>query len=318
MVQNIMNISFIVPVYNEESTIVTCIEAILAQLCYGDEIIVVDNGSTDKTLAYLSLMKDVNVISNPGVTIAAVRNSGAEIATNEVLAFVDADCVLSPHWRDAVVDTLEDKRVGATGSKVDIPTDAVWIERAWYSQRSSGCSQASYINSGNLVVRKNVFDEVGGFWESLTTGEDSELGWRINRAGYVVFSNPAIKSVHLGNPKKLYSFYKKEKWHALGMMGTFKISCLDKPVIMTVLFLVLNALAIILFFVYVFRGSMSVAMMVLVASSLLVPIVTAIYRITVFKNKYYFVQLVALYWVYYLARTQVLISVVFNHVFERE
>ena len=303
-----MNISFIVPLHNEETTIVLCMEAIVAQMRSGDEVIVVDNGSSDSSISKINSFSNITIIEKPKCTIAAVRNAGAAIAKGDILAFIDADCVLSNYWRVEVAKSLKDDGVGATGSKVDIPDDAVWIERVWYSQRDDKCSRVSYINSGNFVVRKSIFDKVGGFSEELITGEDSELGWRINKAGYAIINNPAIKSIHMGNPKNLENFYRKEKWHALGMLGTFKICCLDKPVIMTILFFACNISALMLFPVLIYRSSVNLAILTLTVISLIIPAVTAVYRVISFKNSKYFVQLILLYWIYYIARANVLLS----------
>ncbi len=307
-----MDISFVIPLRNEETTIRLCIESIAVQMHTGDEIIVVDNGSTDASINNISGLRNVTMISKPEATIAAVRNAGAAIAKGDILAFIDADCVLSRNWRDETVRTLSDDSVSATGAKVDIPDDAVWVEKVWYSQRDSKCSQVSYINSGNFVMRKRVFEIVGGFSEALITGEDSELGWRINKAGYVIISNPAIRSIHLGNPKNIGSFYKKEKWHALGMMGTFKVSCIDKPLIMTAAFMVCNLLALCIFLYLTLRGNLGYGILAFFALTVSVPAVTSLYRVMQFGNTRYLFHLVCLYWIYFLARANVLFSIGFN------
>jgi glycosyltransferase involved in cell wall biosynthesis len=301
-----MNITFIIPLFNEEKTILICLEALKEQMEAGDEIIVVDNGSTDGSVAAISGLPHIKIIERPGKTIAAVRNAGATIATGEVLAFIDADCVICPGWRQNVVKTFAGTGVGASGSKVEVPDDAVWIEKAWYSQKISSYRRVSYINSGNLVIRREIFEQAGGFREDLATGEDSELGWRVNMAGHPVIDNPAIRAVHLGNPKTLIEFYRKEKWHALGMMGTFRLFLLDKPLIMTASFAVCNFFAAILFIYFLAKGSMVPALACPVVLIGGVPVVTSLYRVAQFGNTRYFLDLVLLYWIYYLARANVL------------
>jgi GT2 family glycosyltransferase len=302
-----MNISFIIPLYNEEKTILRCLLAIKGQLEDGDEIIIVDNGSTDESLAVISSLQNVRVVRRPGITIGAVRNAGAALAKGQLLAFIDADCVIRPKWRDSVIDTFANDQVGASGSKVNIPDEALWIEKAWYSQRQEEYRPVSYINSGNFVVRRGIFEEMGGFREDLTTGEDSELGWRINKAGYAIFDNPGIKSIHLGNPTTLNTFYKKEKWHALGMMGTFEVSFVDKPLIMTVMFAISNLIAGVLLFLFLVQGNTTSAFALPAALIGLVPVTTVLYRVKQFGNARYFLELVLLYWIYYMARANVLI-----------
>lgn len=305
-----MNISYIIPLYNEENTVNLCIDAIMSQMDSDDEIIVVDNGSTDNSINNINNYKSIAIYHKPGCTIGAVRNAGASIASNQILAFIDADCVVCPNWRKHTIITLVDNNIGATGSKVDIPDDSVWIERAWYSQRDDKCTTVKYINSGNLVVRKSVFDEVGGFSEDLITGEDSELGWRIDKSGYLILNNPKIKATHLGNPKNLRKFYKKEKWHALGMLGTFKISKYDKPLITTVMFIMTSLFGLLLSISLIIFSHYFIATIVFIALSASIPIVTAVYRVIQFKNYEYFFHLICLYWVYFLARANVLITLI--------
>lgn len=306
---NNTSISFIIPLYNEEHTILMCLEAIMGQMSSEDEIIVVDNGSSDGSLKRIQHIQNVLLIHKPDSTIGAVRNAGSEMAKGQILAFIDADCIICPRWRENVIKTFSNNEIGATGSKVDIPDDAVWIEKAWYSQRDSKSYSASYINSGNLIVKKDVYEEVGGFLESLITGEDSELGWRINKAGFAILNNPEIRAIHMGNPKKLRNFYNKEKWHALGMLGTFKISCYDKPLIMTILFAVCNISAMITLLNMIKNGTVSHAVVLFILLTGCIPVVTAMYRVLQFRNVKYFMHLVILYWVYYLARTYVLYTI---------
>jgi len=297
-----MNISYIIPLLNEEDTIQRCLNAIMAQIQYSDEIIVVDNGSTDKSLDIIRTIQNISLVYFAKGTIGAVRNAGATIARGQLLAFIDADCVICPGWRDNVINTLNKTRFIATGSKVAVPDDAVWIEKAWYSQRDNKCSRASYINSGNFIILRSVFEKMGGFSEDLITGEDSELGWRINKAGYTIFNNPEIKTIHLGNPKNLKDFYKKEKWHALGMMGTFNISCFDKPFIMTMLFAISNFIAMIILALSIMRGRFYFGIIAAIISTGWIPLITVCYRTIQFGNTTYFLHLVCLYWIYFIAR----------------
>jgi len=302
-----VKISFIIPLFNEEQLIDSCLNSIEREKAAGDEIIVVDNGSTDQSVKIIRENFDVTLVDKANVTVAAVRNAGVALATGEVLAFIDADCVLCKDWRKYLLKTIERNNIAATGSKVDLPENPHWIERAWYSQKKHSAGPVSYINSGNFVVWKKYFDEVGGFDESLVSGEDAELCWQLIRAGYSIYEDPWIKVSHLGNPKSLKAFYHQQRWHGMGMFGTFKISWFDKPVIMTLAFI----LSIIGTFVIVVYKPNSWSFFA-VMSLCWVPVLTSLYRSFQYSNFGYLPQLVLLYLVYYTARTDALLRLCYS------
>lgn len=305
------SVSYVVPMFNEEKYISVCLDSLVKLKLGNDQIIVVDNGSTDSSLDIVRRYAGVILVEKPGATVASVRNAGASLATGDVLAFIDADCVLADDWRIQVMDTLELQKVSATGSKVGLPVKASWVEKAWCSQRTNSAGATGYINSGNFIVWRSVFVGVGGFDEALITGEDSEFCWRLRRSGHVVFENPEIKVRHLGNPKNLWSFYRQQRWHGLGMFGTFKISKFDKPVIMTLVFIFCNLLAVAL--LVGFSNTLMVySLVVLMLLIFLVPVLTSAYRCLQYKNFKFFFQLILLYLFYYFARANAIFQIIYS------
>jgi glycosyltransferase involved in cell wall biosynthesis len=302
-------VSFVVPLYNEAATIGLCLGSILAEAEPEDEVIVVDNGSTDASMQVASAFDNVRVVSLPGRSIAAVRNHGARLATGAILGFIDADCLLVPGWRRQVVAALGEGEYAAVGSKCAVPEKSAWIERAWYSQRPGSRKLVRYINSGNLAVRRSVFNAVRGFDESLVTGEDAELGWRLSGRGYRLLEDPAAAAVHLGNPKTLGAFYRKERWRGLGMFGTFRISRLDKPLIMTFLFLVSLSIASLIALLLLWHGRLATALLLLLVSAAWAPIITALFRGWQYGNFRKLPALAFLYLFYYAARSQALLQI---------
>jgi glycosyltransferase involved in cell wall biosynthesis len=302
-------ISFIIPLHNEEKTIAQCLDAIISERARDDEIIVVDNGSTDHSIAIVKGFSEVALLHKPGVTVAALRNAGARAAGGDLLVFIDADCIICKGYRGNLLTAFKEPGIGASGSKVNLPNNPHWIEKAWYSQKRDTAAKVNYINSGNLAVRKKIFDEMGGFDETLTTGEDSELCWRLNQAGHKVVEDPAVSAIHYGNPKNLRGFYRQQQWHGLGMFGTLRISLINKPFIMTLFFICSTLLAILS--PYLLRDDFSVASSLFLSLCLIlcVPFVTAIYRILQFKNYAYFFHLMVLYLLFYTARSVALMRI---------
>jgi cellulose synthase/poly-beta-1,6-N-acetylglucosamine synthase-like glycosyltransferase len=309
-----LTISFIIPMHNEEKSIAQCLDAIISERARDDEIIVVDNGSTDHSIAIVKEFSEVTLLHKPGVKVAALRNAGARVARGDFLAFIDADCVVCKGYRSNLLAAFKESGVGASGSKVNLPKNPHWIEKAWYSQKRDTAAEVNYINSGNFAVRKKIFDEIGGFDETLTTGEDSELCWRLNRAGHKVVEDPAVSAIHYGNPRDLWGFYRQQQWHGLGMFGTLRISLINKPFIMTLLFICSTLLAILS--PYLLRDHFSVVSSLILSLCLIlcVPFVTSIYRILQFKNYVYFFHLTVLYLLFYTARSVALFGILFGKI----
>ena len=168
-------ISFVIPVLNGEKYIDQCLNHIEKEMRDNDEIIVVDNGSTDNTVKIAREHEKAVVLEFPKITIAALRNRGASISKGDILAFVDSDCLLCKGWRQAVESVLSDGIVEATGSHCDVPSSATWVEKAWMYPINRAEMRVNYIPSANFVIRKRAFEAVSGFNETLVTDEDSDF-----------------------------------------------------------------------------------------------------------------------------------------------
>src|SRR3569832_472641 len=208
-------VSIIIPAFNEAKYISGCLNS-LKNLNYPKEryeIIVVDNGSTDETVSISRSFTD-KVYLIPGVNVSSLRNFGAQKGNGEIYAFIDADCLADAQWIRNAVSFLEGQGC-ITGSKCQVPLNSGWVEKTWFSQRENEVTEVPYINSGNLIVPANIFKSINGFNESLVTGEDYEFCLRAKRITKVI-SNDNIRVIHLGNPKTLRQFLKREMWHGLG------------------------------------------------------------------------------------------------------
>jgi GT2 family glycosyltransferase len=212
-------ISIVVPALNAARTIEQCLASIVANVSPECEIIVVDNGSTDATVSLARGFAGVAVDVVPSGFVSLVRNVGARRARHAILAFVDSDCTVSPGWQAAIADVLSREDVGVTGSRHVLPDRPTWCERAWaaaHRRDDRASSEVAYIPAGNLAVRASVFASVGGFDETLQTGEDPDLCARIAQRGYRILQDVRIRCVHLGEPKTLAQVFRRERWHGRG------------------------------------------------------------------------------------------------------
>jgi len=241
--------SVVVPALNSSGYLPGSIDSILASIdCYGNaDLTIVDNGSIDgsweQLLSRYSSRATVRQIK--GVTISALRNRGAALSNGEYISFIDADCLIAPDYFDRARQIFCITRTDATGSRHMLPNPAHWIEETWdklHAPRKGGT--VNYVPSGNFMIRRKAFEAIGGFNEDLITGEDAEICQRLRNANFSLHSSSEVSAIHLGNPKALTQFFRKEVWHGLGMFGTFRGSWLDKPVLMTFAHLMFTVLAV--------------------------------------------------------------------------
>lgn len=93
-----MKVSVIIPVYNEEKNIKNCLDSLMNQVEKPDEIIVVDNNCTDRTMEVVKKYKEVKIIKEKKQGITPARNSGFNTASGDILAKCDADSILPSNW----------------------------------------------------------------------------------------------------------------------------------------------------------------------------------------------------------------------------
>jgi glycosyltransferase involved in cell wall biosynthesis/GT2 family glycosyltransferase len=218
-------ISVVIPALNEEAVIGRCLDA-LAKNDFPKnafEVIVVDNGSTDRTIEIVKSFENVlslKLITLKNAYISGLRNRGAVAARGKFLAFLDADCLAPSNWLSNAFCRLGDSHAGIVGAHYGIPDESTWVGRAW-CQDIEKVGDVSYVPAGDLLVNRQKFFAVGAFDESIQTNEDFELCERSRAAGLSVQSYPDLKVTHLGTPRTLLSFYQKQRWHGTHVLTVF-------------------------------------------------------------------------------------------------
>src|ERR1035437_2481149 len=140
------------------------------------EIIVVDNGSRDDSAA-VARQLGAAVLECPGLSVAALRNRGTQVASGDILAFVDADHELDSAWVTAAVEVLNGTGAAAAGAPYQAPSPGTWVQSAYDALRTRGpgMREVDWLGSGNLAIRRAAFEQLGGFDTSLETCEDVDL-----------------------------------------------------------------------------------------------------------------------------------------------
>jgi glycosyltransferase involved in cell wall biosynthesis len=263
-------------------------------------VVFVDNGSEDASRGILEKLDGtLKVVDAPGIHVGGVRNRGRDVVESDILVFLDADCVIEPGYFDAVADTLARTDVHVTGCTVDIPDRPHWIEQVWddlHTKQNDGW--VNYLNSGNFVCRAEVFDEIGGFDEALASGEDAEICQRIRASGYRLFEARALRAVHLGNPKTLRGFFRRQVWHGAGALGTFRGEKLDKPFLMTGAHVLSSVAGVV---AGLAAGGLWIVLGPLVGT-LVIPLAAVGYRTAAARRIPHLPKSVLLYWLYFTGR----------------
>lgn len=304
-------VSIIIPAFNEEKNIDKCLRSIKKLDIPKDqyEVIVVDNGSTDKTVEIAESF-GAQVFTKPKINISSLRNFGTSIARGDIFAFIDADCVLDRYWLTEALKELEIEEIGATGSNCRLKGNGTWISKAWEFNKRSKLQRCDvdWIQSANLIIKRKCFEDVGGFDDRLSVCEDSDICYRIKDKGYTIISNPAICSYHLRFTETLGSFFKNELWHGKDVLKLFFISKNKKMYIkilgLTVFFLI--NLSVI--FISILSLNLKLAIFAVIAMVLL-SLILAIIKSFETKDYRYVMPLSALFLTFGIARAVCLVDV---------
>jgi len=212
--------SVIIPVHNGERTIGRAIEAVLRQRDVGPvEVIVVDDGSTDKTEEIVAAYSSVKYIRQKNAGPATARNRGAREARGDLLCFTDADCVPHDDWLARMIKHCHDPSVAAVAGSYGIANPdnvlAACVHqeiRYRHDQRMGAYIRA--FGSYNVGIKRKVFDELGGFNAAYrqASGEDNELSYRIIAAGYKIYFARESLVDHY-HPTRLIAYLRDQSRH---------------------------------------------------------------------------------------------------------
>ncbi|HSW99439.1 MAG TPA: glycosyltransferase family 2 protein [Patescibacteria group bacterium] len=119
MTNSKFRVSLVIPVYNEESYLALCLESIAAQTVRPFEVIVVDNNSTDSTVAVAQRFPFVTVLHEPRQGVVYARDCGFNAARGDIIGRTDGDTILSPDWVAQLQQAFAEPTVDATSGTVD-------------------------------------------------------------------------------------------------------------------------------------------------------------------------------------------------------
>src|SRR5579864_1401248 len=196
-------VSVVVCTYNAERTLAPCLDS-LAKLNYPDyEVIVVNDGSTDSSLAIAERYSYCRIISQPNKGLSVARNVGAEASTGAIIAYTDSDCVADPDWLTYLVAKMEVSDLAACGGPNFPPPEeslvpaAVAVSPGGPTHVLLADDVAEHIAGCNMAFRRDALMRLGGFDPIYrAAGDDVDICWRFQDAGYTIGFSPAAVVWH--------------------------------------------------------------------------------------------------------------------------
>jgi cellulose synthase/poly-beta-1,6-N-acetylglucosamine synthase-like glycosyltransferase len=206
-------VSIIVAAYNSQDTIKECLKSILAQN-YPEgffEVIVMDGESKDATVK-IAQKFPVQVLSIK-LNAPAAYNYAMKIALYPILGFVDADAKVEPDWLKKLVPHLRGPKVaGVSGSIETWNRENPWARSIGYELKNRYQRIGKYtgrVATMNLLLKKSVIEEAGGWDEKLPSQYDTDFGFRVSDKGYKIAYEPTAVCYHFNRPN-LRAFYRQQ------------------------------------------------------------------------------------------------------------
>ncbi|MEA3357276.1 MAG: glycosyltransferase [Patescibacteria group bacterium] len=225
-----MKIAVTTAALNEEAIIGQVLSAIKKQTRQPDEVVIVNDGSTDKTGQIIKEFSkknpNIKYIYQEWAGPANARNKAWRNTNSDICVFTDCNCVPKNNWIEELIKPFSDKSVGATGGTYEtINTESILArfighEIAWKYRNVKGEIEAH--GTYNLAVRRKVLEEIGGFNEDYTkpSGEDWDLTYKISKKYKIIYVPTAIvKTKH--HPEKFWEYMKYQARRAFDRMKLY-------------------------------------------------------------------------------------------------
>lgn len=182
------NVSVVIPMYNSEKTILNTINSIIAQTAYNNikEIIVVNDGSSDKSREIVEQAMEMNnkikLINKTNKGVSSSRNIGMKNSTGNWIAFCDSDDIWEKNKLQRQIDILNDNpKIDFLGSKwlnKDLRIFFRSINKLYKATLKDICI-TFFPQPSTVIMKKEIFDEIGGFDENQRYAEEGEYFFKI-------------------------------------------------------------------------------------------------------------------------------------------
>lgn len=218
-------ISVIVPAYNAAARLGNCLTALQQQTCPPTEIIVVDDGSEDNTIA-VAQRRGAQVITQDHRGAPSARNMGTQQACGDIILFTDADCEPAPDWIAEMVQPFSDPDVaGVKGAystrQREIVARLAQCEVEERYDRLEQFSTIDFVDGYSAAFRASALRHVGGFAPVFLGDEDGDLSYRLVRRGFKLKFNRRAKVYHW-HPTTWGDYWRRKIWRGYWRTVVFR------------------------------------------------------------------------------------------------
>lgn len=160
-----MKVTIVIPVYNEALSLAACLEAIANQSVAPHEVIVVDNNSTDDSVAVASAFDFVTLVREPRQGVVHARTTGFDLATGEIIARIDADSIVDTDWISSIITVFEESDIDAVSGTANYYSVAYAgffdaVDLFFRRRLSQKMSDHLYLWGANMAMRRSAWELV--------------------------------------------------------------------------------------------------------------------------------------------------------------
>jgi len=196
-----MKVSLAVSTYNSAKTLRPCIESLINADWPDKEILVVDDGSTDKSLEILRSYPQIKVLPQNHQGVSAGRDLALRNASGEIICYTDSDCEVDRNWIKELIKPLDNPEVGAVTGRTDFRTDdrcTSWVRSLDIAERYDHRKTWTELANGtNCAFRRDLLISLGGFDPKWFHAEDTEVSYQLLKSGHRIYYQPTAKVRHV-------------------------------------------------------------------------------------------------------------------------
>lgn len=188
-----LSVSIVIPVFNEENYIKDCLDLIAKQTVMPQEVIVVDNNCSDKTISIAKTYPFVRVIKEPKQGVLFARNTGFNAVTTDIIGRIDADTHLPNYWVERVVESFSNNDIDAVNGPVryyDMPIVkfGLWLDRKIRRSVAESSDVFPFLFGTNMALRNNAWRAVrSSTCDKRAMYEDIDLAIHLYKKKFHIF-----------------------------------------------------------------------------------------------------------------------------------
>jgi glycosyltransferase involved in cell wall biosynthesis len=214
------SVSIVIPAYNEELHIISCLEAIKVQTVSPLEVIVVDNNSSDKTIATAASYPFVTILREHNQGVVYARNTGYDHASGDIIARIDADTIVPSNWIATLQDLFANTEVDALSGAIHyydmpLPRTCNAIDLFFRKRLARLLGNHVFLQGANMAICRTAWAAVKAYTcDAEGLHEDFDLAIHLEQQGMeVVFEERLTASI---SSRRVDTSF-KHFWHYVRM-----------------------------------------------------------------------------------------------------